>query len=105
MQPSADYPLFAVIALLGLMAFLACVDGYRAHLKADDALYAAYRAHRRLDRMQKSAKPTDRETMAVSYSQGFQVRDSWEDDFHRTQSINKRLMPSWRHKVVRWILY
>lgn len=105
MEPSANYPMFAMMCVLGVIAFLACVDAYRAHVKADIALHLARTMHLRLDRMQRAAKPTDRETIAVSYSQGFQVKDDWEDDFHRTQLINKRMIPSWRHKVVRWILY
>jgi len=93
------------MCVLGITIFLCALDAYCSHVKADLALHLARTMHMRLDRMQRSAKPTDRETMAVSYSQGFQVRDSWEDDFHRTQLVNKRLVPSWRHKVVRWILY
>jgi hypothetical protein len=105
MQTSADYPTFVCIVVLGVMTWLSHLNAFVARLKADDAMQCAYRAHRRLDRMQKAAKPTDRETLAVSYSQGFQVRDSWEDDFHRTQLVRDGLKPSLRKRVVQWILY
>ena len=97
--------MFFCIVVLGVMTFISHLNAYRAHVRADDAMQCAYRAHRRLDRMQKAAKPTDRETLAVSYSQGFQLRDSWEDDFQRTQCVRQSVKPSLSKKVIQWILY
>lgn len=108
MQLSSNHTLFISIAALGIIAFLACWDAYRAHKKADDAQYGekgSRRAHIRLDRMQSASKFTDRETVAVSYSKGFQLRDSWEDDFHRTQLIRQTLKPPWYNRLIRWLLY
>lgn len=105
MQPSANYPLFASICALGIIAWFACLEAWRAHKRASEADGNAYRAHSRLDRMQKTAKLTDRETMSVSYSQGFQLRDSWEDDFHRTQLIRQKLKLSWFQRFKLWLKY
>lgn len=105
MQPSPDYPMFACVCALGIIGFLSCVSAYFANVRAFNAMQHANCAHLRLDRMQKSAKLTDRETLAVSYSQGFHLRDSWEDDFHRTQLVHKQFKPSRFKRLIRWMLY
>ncbi len=108
--PDNNYMLFASLCALGFISFMACLEAFRSHKRADSALFGergAFRAHARIDRMQKPASVSRRETMAVSHTEGFDQRDSWDDDFHKTQLLRSSIPPPprvsfWR-RVWEWL--
>lgn len=78
-------PLFIVTVCICVVAWSSAVEAYFTGNRAEEAWQLAYRQKCRLDRMNRQANIGSKETKYVNYEEGFEVRDSWIDDFNKTQ--------------------
>ncbi len=109
MSASDNYMLFGSICTLAFISFMACVEAYRAtvqanaaRLQAQDALLSSRTMRSTVDNLKKSVSPGCKDTMAVSDTEGFSPRDSWTDDFHKTQFLERLGKKQLRRQMSWW---
>jgi hypothetical protein len=93
---------FSIIFGLAIIAVSAARDAYRSTVMADKAMELAERTSLRLDRLNKASNVSVRETMAVSYTEGWSPRESWVDDFNKTRLGARALRPSMLARLRAW---
>jgi hypothetical protein len=79
-------PEFILTASICLLCLWCALSGYFTESRADEAWTLAYRQKCRIDRMNRQANIGSKETKYVNVEEGFEVRDSWVDDFSRTRA-------------------
>lgn len=97
----SQLPLFIEVVLLCCVCWSCSIDAHYTGKKADEAFTLAYKQKLRLDRMNRQANVGSKETKFVDYEKGFDIRDSWVDDFSRTQGI-RLPKPGLFRRVMNW---